>query len=96
MMAATGQAPRYNQTQGTGIPRSILEGLNWPPALIEDYDRISQSDYFPLCGSLTPNGNFTANRSQVYFRILDTETENIRQMWFNPVVGVNTGWVQII
>ena len=91
-MATTGQAPRYNQESGTGLPRSVLDGLGWPPALIEDYDRISRSDYFPLCGTVTPNGNFTSNRSQVYFRL----SGSTRQLWFNPVVGQNTGWVQFL
>ena len=91
-MASTGQAPRLNPSQGAGIPRSILEEQGWPQALIEDYDRISQSDFNPLCGSLEPDGNFTSNRSQVYFRI----SGSTRQVWFNPVVGVNSGWVQFV
>ena len=91
-MATTGQAPRQNPNVGTGIPRSILQELGWPPALIEDYDRISQVDYFPLCGASTPEGNFTSNRSQIYVRISGTT----RQLYFNPVVGVNTGWLQLI
>jgi len=91
-MATAGQTPRINQTRGAGIPRSILQEQGWPEALIEDYDRISQSDFFPLCGTAIPNENFTSNRSQVYFRI----DGNTRQFWFNPVVGVNTGWVQIV
>ena len=91
-MASTDQAPRVNRTRGAGIPRSILQEQNWPQALIEDYDRISQNDFFPLCGTAAPNNNITSNSAQTYFRI----SGSIRQFWFNPVVGVNTGWVQLI
>ena len=53
-MAGSGQAPRDNPSRGAGIPRSVTQDLGWPQALIEDYDRISNSDYTPLCGRNEP------------------------------------------
>ena len=92
MMASTGQAARNNPRRGAGIPRSILQELNWPTALIEDYDRISNlSDFEPLCGTQTPNGNITSNLSHSYYRTTGSTAEH----YFNPVVGVNTGWLRV-
>lgn len=91
-MAISGQTPRDNPSQGAGIPRSITRELGWPQALIEDYDRISNSDYRPLCGRSEPEGRMTSNRGQLYIRLKG----EIRELYFNPTVGVKTGWVKMI
>lgn len=91
-MAATGQAPRDNPSTGAGIPRSITQELGWPQALIEDYDRLSNSDYTLQCGRSEPNGRVTSNRNQLYIRLRD----DVRELYFNPTVGVNGGWLRLI
>lgn len=43
----------------------------------------------PQTGTGTPEGSITSNLSRTYYRIDGMTTE----IWFNPVTGVNTGWV---
>ena len=48
-------------------------------------------DLSPLTGTAAPEGTVTSNRSQSYYQIDGMTTE----IFFNPAVGVNTGWVQM-
>jgi len=45
----------------------------------------------PLFGAQTPEGNVTSNNSMTYFDTTNSPT-NV-DMYFNSVVGSDTGWV---
>ena len=45
----------------------------------------------PQTGTGTPEGNITSNLSRAYYQIDGMTTD----IWFNPMTGVNTGWVQM-
>ena len=93
---------------GEEIPRSDLQANGMSQSLMEDYDQKGTSirelknaaktnadainSLSPKSGSVTPEGVITSNRSQVYYRV-DGAT---REIYFNPSVGVNTGWLQMI
>lgn len=49
------------------------------------------TDLSPLTGTATPEGVITSNRSQTYYQISGSTTE----IFFNPQIGVNTGWRQM-
>ena len=83
------------------FPRIYLQQMGWPTALIDDYDAkgISIKDIqdninslSPMSGEGSPEGNVSSNRSQTYYDI--SGSGNITK-YFNPSVGVSTGWRQI-
>lgn len=77
-------------TQQVLISYSDLQRLGWPNALIEDYQGMKR-DLIPQSGTETnPNGVYVANFNGQYF---DTGTP---AMWYNPVPGADTGWIQIV
>lgn len=163
-----GQIAREIGLTGTTLPRSILAGVGWPQALIEDYDAkgreqargnddvvqaaagaltaqrwastnqqmingltsrvntldmqlVSLADRVttntsniatntaaisaltdrvdvlemqipmlqPQTGTAAPEGAVTSNLNRTYYRI-DGDT---REIYFNPMSGVNTGWI---
>lgn len=51
----------------------------------------SITELSPQTGTALPENTITSNRSQTYYQISGTTTE----IFFNPTVGVNTGWVQM-
>ena len=88
------------------LERSELPS-RWPESLLQDYsakgnllDRLIEiniallneiNDLRPQIGTADPNGNVISNQSGIYMR--NTATANDRQIWFNPDLGVNTGWL---
>ena len=48
-------------------------------------------DLSPLTGTVTPENNVTSNLSQTYFQV----DGGITEIFFNPTVGSDTGWVQM-
>ena len=55
-----------------------------------DINRL-EMEFAPLTGTATPEGAVTSNRSQTYYQIDGMTTD----IFFNPAIGVNTGWVQM-
>lgn len=51
---------------------------------------INDGRYSPQFGAGSPEGVVTSNRNQTYFDL------SVPEMWVNPAIGVNTGWVQIV
>lgn len=92
---------------GEGVPRADLQDNGMSPSLMEDYDQKGTSirelknavttsadainGLSPKTGTQSPEGVITSNRSQLYYRV-DGSTKEI---YFNPSVGVNTGWLQM-
>lgn len=88
------------------LSREIQAGQNWPPALLDDYDRKGQAirlladivvaildeieTSVVLSGSGTPDNNVVANRSGLYVRL--TPSAGDRTVWFNSTPGATTGW----
>jgi hypothetical protein len=77
---------------------------------VEDYDAVKEdltlaqesiqglidtlSGFSPLSGAGSPEGVTTSNSSQIYF---DTTLSPASvTMWFNSVVNIDTGWVQVV
>ena len=72
-----------------------LERLGWPHFLIEDYLGLKR-EISPQHGEAAdPNGVFVSNRSKFYVYI-DPDSIDPPGLWFNPVVGVDDGWIQIV
>lgn len=51
---------------------------------------INDGRYSPQFGAGSPEGVVTSNRNQTYFDL------SVPEMWVNPAIGANTGWVQIV
>ena len=82
---------------------------NWSLSLHEDYaekgnllERLIEiniallrelNQLQPQTGSAEPNGSIISNRGRLFIRL--TATENDRQIWFNPDIGVDTGWLLV-
>jgi len=73
------------------FPAATERGLDDYSAKGRDLARLLSviPDLIPLDGTGSPEGVVTSNLSKQY---IDT-TAN--QIYFNPVVGVNTGWVAV-
>lgn len=67
-----------------------LEALGWPQIMIDDYmGRLIE--FQPVQGVDTdPNGVHMSTLNRFY---VDTATPGL---WFNPIAGVDTGWIQLI
>lgn len=51
---------------------------------------INDGRYSPQFGTGSPEGVVTSNNNQTYFDL------SVPEMWVNPTIGVNTGWVQVV
>ena len=56
-----------------------------------DISDINDGRYSPQFGTGSPEGVVTANRNQTYYDLSGTP-----QHWVNPIIGANTGWVQVV
>lgn len=75
--------------QDSAVSYADLERLGWPQFLIDDYiGRLRELT--PQKGTEDdPNGVYVANLNGLY---VDT---NLNVIWFNPVPGESTGWIQV-
>lgn len=79
----------YSEIQ-QAVPQSTQAFVEDYSALKEDVANIELS-FKPLFGDQTPEGNVISNRSMIFLDTTNSPTDVT--MYFNSVVGVNTGWV---
>lgn len=78
--------------QNLELSYSDLEQMGFDRSFIEDYQGLKR-DLIPQSSSTTadPNTVFESNLNGQFFYIGATKA-----LWFNPVPGQKTGWLQII
>jgi hypothetical protein len=78
--------------QNLELSYSDLEQMGFDASFIEDYQGLKR-DFIPQSSSTTadPNNVFVSNLSGQFFY-----TGVTKALWFNPVPGQKTGWLQII
>ncbi len=77
--------------QDNAISYADLEKIGWPQALIEDYEGLKR-ELVPQTGTeVDPNGIYQSNLNGFYFSRTPPE-----KLWFNPVAGELTGWIQLV
>lgn len=76
--------------QDSLISYAELEKLGWPQSLIDDYAGLKR-ELVPQHGTdADPNNIYVSNLNGFYVK-----TDDATALWFNPVPGELTGWIQI-
>ena len=76
--------------QDNAISYADLQKIGWPQALIEDYEGLRR-ELVPQTGTeADPNGIYQSNLNGFYIK-----TDATTALWFNPVAGELTGWIQL-
>lgn len=73
-----------NENDITSLDSRVTQNEN-------DIADINDGRYSPQFGSGSPEGVVTANRNQTYYDLTGTP-----ELWVNPTIGANTGWVQVV
>lgn len=79
--------------QDNAISYADLEKIGWPQALIDDYEGLKR-ELVPQTGmEADPNGVYAANLNRFY--VYSDPSIPASGLWFNPVAGELTGWIQV-
>lgn len=78
--------------QDLNLSYADLQTMGFDPKFIEDYQGLKR-EFIPQSSATTanPNNIFESNLNGQFFY-----TGATKALWFNPIPGQKTGWLQIV